>query len=189
MFKILETKYKILLAIVVLLIVIPLFMWLVSIVHDGVIHFFGGKTKDDIISEQKVAINKLTDVKVNNEKTITVIKKKNEIDVKHISDVNSKINKVSDKTDKIKKQVNSDLDKYIQDAALLLKDKSLLEIDTNKSTVTQVTEIRKQHIKKTIIVKKKVVKKYIVDKKKYEVEGYKNITLIWDTYNYVKDVK
>ena len=187
--KFLETKYKILFLIVVLIIVIPLLLWLATIVHDGIIHFFGGKTKSEIIASQRTTINKLVDTKVNNEITLNIVKKKNDTDIKHIVKVNDKIKKVSKDMNKIKSHVDDDLNKYVKKTALMLKDKSILKVDTKQPIVKEVTTIKKQRIKKTNIVKNKKSQVYVVNKKEYEVEGYKNITSIWNAYENTKDVK
>lgn len=187
--KTLETKYKLLLAIILIIIVIPFIIWLVTLIHDGIIHFFGGKTKDDIIASQKTTISKLVDTKINNEKTLTIVKKKNSIDINHITKVNEKIKKVSQDTNNIKSHIDDNLDKYVNDVALMLKDKSFLNLDTKQPIVKEVTTIKKQKVKKTNVIRKIESKSYVVDKKKYEIEGYKNITNIWGAYKNTKDVK
>jgi len=187
--KTLDTKYKLLLIIILVIIVVPFIMWLVMLIHDGVVHFFGGKTKDDIIASQKTTINRLIDTKNNNEQTLNIINKKNKIDINHISKVNNKIKKASKDTIEIKSHVDDTLDKYVNDVALMLKDKSFLNIDVNQPTVKKVVVIKKHKDKKINIIKKKKVETYVIDKKKYEVEGYKNITSIWNAYETTKDLK
>jgi len=200
LFKDLETKSKILLGIVIVLIIIPLVMWLFTTIHDGIIHFFGGETKTDIIAHQKVALEQLHNVNKNNDQTLKILAKKNKVDIKiitHESKTMTSINKQMNKTiNKVTHTTPQQLKQYVNKTALLLHDQSVLNTNMNKPIVKVNKVITKQpvvriiHNKKKIITTKKVTKEsYVVNKKRYEVEGYKDISLIWNTYNQVKDTK
>ena len=196
----LETKVKILLGIVIVLIVLPLIMWLFTTIHDGIIHFFGGETKTEIITHQRAAIQQLHNANKNNSRILKIIVKKNKIDIKTVTHTEKAISTVNKQITKTIKKVThttpQQLKQYVNKTALLLHDKSILNVNMNKPVVKVNKVITKQPVvritrdKKKVITTKKVTKEnYTINKKRYEVEGYKNISLIWNAYNQVKDTK
>jgi len=200
LFKGLETKVKILLGIVIVLIVLPLVIWLFTTIHDGIIHFFGGETKTEIIAHQKVALQQLNNANKNNKQTLKILVKKNKVDLKtvtHVEKAVMSVNKQMNKTiNKVTHTTPQQLKQYVNKTALLLHDKSVLNTNMNKPIVKVNKVITKQPVVKTInnkkvtITTKKVTKEnYVVNKKRYEVVGYKDISLIWNAYNQVKDTK